>query len=310
MFKDLPKLPDYRAENYFSLLSDFGRFIENNCRPGCEFDLAGWPNPLWQIIEQKLADGLQKFAEIPPSSGEISMLQWYNSGILVKTKDQVVGFDILPIPRYYGWPDENGFTRRLAELTDILFITHNHADHFDQALVKECNRLSKPVFMHSQAFQDQSAEIRGIGDQASVKLGDALARAHYGRHVWREKPEEVATTAFELEIGKGFRLVFCGDLDYTTGLQSVRPEPDLLFITWRNPGPEFEDGHPRQVATTVDAVKIVIEKLRPKKIILQHYAELDHVYKGFSASYEMALNLISNLNVPVKIFFWGDLTSF
>ncbi|MEW6709186.1 MAG: MBL fold metallo-hydrolase [Candidatus Riflebacteria bacterium] len=257
-----------------------------------------------------MLQGFYEFSETSCSQTGVEMLQWYNSGILLKYDGSVLGFDLLPIPRYYGWPDRHGLTRRLADCIDCLLVTHNHADHCDPELIKCCLEKGKPVFMHSQAALDKMPPVNFIADRESAQVRGISIKTHYGCHVWREKPEEVATTAFEVEFPGGFRAVFCGDLDYTRGLEQVKTCPDLLFITWRNPGPKFEDGHPLQNAKTIDAVNIVIERLKPERIILQHYAELDHVYKGFSSSYELAISLAERLAVPTEIFFWGDSTAF
>ncbi len=299
-------LPDREQPEFFARLLWFGQFIEENCRRNCQFDLNNWPNPVWQALARKLFLGLEDFSKTKPEPGQVVILQWYNSGILVKTPEQVLGFDLVPIPRYYCWPDEMGLTGLLAEVIDVLFVTHNHADHFDSELIKECNRLNRPVFMHPQAVPAHLSEIGKLPDQTSIRIGQTRVKAHHGRHVWRSLAEEVATSGFEVELAGGFRFVFCGDLDYTVGLTNVTAEPDVLFITWRNPGPAFEDGHPEQRGNTVDAVNIAIEQVKPRMIVLEHYAELDHVYHGFSASYELALQLIRSLPVKTEILFWGD----
>lgn len=302
----LPDLPDFRGESFLADLIGFGHFLENNCRLGCCYDFGGWPNPVWQLLEAKLLSGLSAFAAVEPADEEIVLLQWYNSGILIKTAGLCLGFDLLPVPRYYNWPDTHNFTDKLAKTIDALFVTHNHADHFDSALIEACARQNKPVFMHPAAIPSAAGKILPLPDLITAVIEGAEIVAHHGCHVWRNFPEEVATTAFEVRLKESFSFVFCGDLDYTKGLKHVCPEPDVLFITWRNPGPKFEDGHPEQVATTIDAVNIAFDKLRPRRIILEHYGELDHIYKGFSASFDLAARLIESLSVKTDILFWGD----
>ncbi len=306
---EIPELPDREEPEFFFRLVDFGRFLEEKCRNGAPHDLSVWPNFVWKAIAGKMLQGLKSFLKAKPGSDQIIVLQWYNSGIFVKTAAQVIGFDVIALPRYYGWPDEMGLTGLIAAAMDVLFVTHNHADHFDIDLIRECRRLNKQVFMHPGAIGADQKDIGRLLDQEAIKIDETLIKAHHGNHVWRNSPEEVATSAFEVEFSSGFRFVFCGDLDYTLGLKNVAVGPDILFITWRNPGPKFEDGHPEQTGTTIDAVNIAIEQIRPKRIILEHYGELDHIYKGFSASYDLAVYLIKNLSVKTDIFFWGEFFS-
>jgi len=302
--ESLPVIPNAAAPDYYRQLVEFGRFVENECRPGCRYDLARWPNALWQKVQEQLLDGLRRFLDA--GGNGIRMLQWYNSGIIIRATGKTIAFDLVPVPRYYGWPEPDGLTARLADAIDALFITHNHQDHCDEELIKACNVAGKPVFMHPDAALS-GVEVIKSADGATVSIGQIVCTARHSCHVWRKKPEEVPLTAFEVGFAADFRIVFCGDADYTRGLAGVRPGAAALFITWRNPGPQYEEGHPEQTGNTLDAIKLVIAQFAPQRLILQHYGELDHVYKGFSASYEMAIGLIEKVEVPTSVHFWGDI---
>ncbi|MDD3146703.1 MAG: hypothetical protein PHD82_05330 [Candidatus Riflebacteria bacterium] len=303
---DLPILPDRQNPDFIGQLINFGHYLEKSARPGCKFDLSLWPNTLWQLIEKKMLSGLDLFVSTTVKESEVLMLQWYNSGIFIKTAEAVIGFDIVPLPRYYGWPDSAGLTARIAAALDALMVTHNHQDHFDSSLVEAVIRLKKPVLMHPAATESGSAILQAT-DGAVFKICGFSIKSHHATHVWRNSMSELPLTCFECRREDSFRIIFCGDADYTRGFPGVKPEPDALFITWRNPGPRYEDGHPNQTGTTLDAVNIVIKELRPHRLILEHYAELDHIYRGFSASYEIAESLIKSIDLPTDIFFWGEI---
>jgi len=303
----LPQIPNSAAPDYHRQLVEFGRFVERECRPGCRYDLARWPNPFWQKVEAHMLAGLQRFLDA--AGNGIKMLQWYNSGVLIRADGKVIAFDLVPVPRYYGWPEPDGLTDRIAAAIDALFITHNHQDHYDEELVRACNAAGKPVYMHPAAAP-AGIEVVKSSDGGAVSIDQIVCTARHACHVWRKELEEVPLTAFEVDFAGGFRIVFCGDADYTRGLAGVKPGADALFITWRNPGPQYEDGHPEQTGTTLDAVRLAIARFAPQRLVLQHYGELDHVYKGFSASYEMAVEIVRELPLPVSIHFWGDIVNF
>lgn len=298
-------LPDRKDSRFLQQLIEFGQFLETETRPGCPHDLVRWPNLLWQTIEARMLLGFEEFLATNPRGNEILMLQWYNSGVFIKTAQQILAFDVLPIPRYYGWPEPAGLTERIAAAVNALMITHAHQDHFDERLVKACLAAGKMVIMPSSAVSE-GLMVCPAQNEAMLAIGDTVVRSFTGCHVWRKSAEEVPLAYYEVTVDRSFRLVFCGDADYTRGFPRVLPEVDALFITWRNPGPKYEDGHSEQVATTYDAVKIVVDELRPARLILQHYGELDHVYKGFSPSYEMAEDLIRRFPEIASIDFWGD----
>lgn len=297
------RIPDSTGPDFPRQLIEFGHLLETQARPGCCFDLRQWPNLLWQTIEKRMLSGWLEFTGCPACPEKILMLQWYNSGVFFRVSGKIIGCDIVPVPRYYGWPDQEELTRRIAEKVDILLVTHNHADHYDDELVRSCLDLGKPVLMHPDA---SDLEILRMADGATAVFGDIQLKARHCCHVWRRDAAEVPLTCFEITCAQKFRMIFCGDADYTKGFGDLRPRADVLFITWRNPGPRFEDGHPEQQAKTADAVRIAIDELAPGRIVLQHYAELDHVYRGFPASYELAVALIEQLPLPVSIHFWGD----
>ncbi len=96
-------------------------------------------------------------------------------------------------------------------------------------------------------------------------------------------------------------------MDYTREFEKT-PEQhvDLLFLPWRNPNRFYEDGHSQQMGTTLDAARVALERVAPSAVIYTHCAELQHVYKGFPASYDMALELKRALPVPSELLFWGE----
>lgn len=298
-------LPDQHDPQFLQQLIRFGNFLETETRPECSHDLTQWPNLFWQTIEARMLEGLSEFLSAKVSAGTILMLQWYNSGVFIRTAQLVMAFDVLPIPRYYGWPEPDGLTERIASAVDVLMITHGHQDHFDERLAKACLAAGKNVIMPSSAASE-GLMVSPAKNEAMFAIGDTVVRSFTGCHVWRQSAEEVALAYYQVSTGDSFRLVFCGDADYTKGFPGILPDVDALFITWRNPGPKYEDGHAQQQATTSDAVKIAVDELRPRQLFLQHYGELDHVYKGFSASYAMAADLINRFPEIASVYFWGD----
>ena len=128
------RIPDAGSFDFYRQLVEFGWFVENECRFGCRYDLVRWPNHFWQKVETQMLAGLQQFLQ--NDSDGITMLQWYNSGILIKAAGKVLAFDLIPVPRYYGWPEPDGLTVRIAAAIEALFITHNHKDHYDKMMVK------------------------------------------------------------------------------------------------------------------------------------------------------------------------------
>jgi L-ascorbate metabolism protein UlaG (beta-lactamase superfamily) len=304
------QLPDSSSPDFLAQLQLFGRFLQENCRPEGPHDLKQFDNQLWQLVQAAMLEGLNKFLNAEPAKNEMLMLQWYNSGIIIKTAQQTIAFDLLTIPHFFAWAEPAGLRKMLAASVDSLYVTHGHPDHYDSLLVTELLSFGKKVILPPLPDSEQIvANCILPSHMQHFREKEFSVIAHQGCHVWRNSPMDLPIFYYEVFCPGEFRLLFCGDADYTKGFSQVKPDVDLIFITWRNPGPRFEDGHPEQIATSIDAVNIVINELRPRRIILEHYAELDHVYKGSPASYESAIELIKKLSTPVNIYFWGEMLS-
>ncbi|MGM0601441.1 MAG: MBL fold metallo-hydrolase [Candidatus Rifleibacteriota bacterium] len=300
------KLPDSKQPDFFHRLLKFGSFLENYCRKGDIYDLENWPNPVWQKIEERLQQGLIRLENTIVKDHQLYMLQWYNSGIILKTSNSIIAFDLVPVPRYYGWPDTKNLTEQLAEKIDYLFLTHQHQDHFDKELIQALGQKGKPIFAHPQIAAQNASLITSTANNQTFTFPDFSVISREGYHVWRENIEDVALVYFELTTSDNYSLIFAGDADYTKVFHSGGNNPEVAFITWRNPNCKFENDHPQQIGKTIDAIKILIDKINPERIILEHYGELDHVYKGFTPSFDLAIHLIKNSPAKTDIFFPGE----
>lgn len=81
---------------------------------------------------------MEEISETQVSEGKIRLWYLYNMGVVVKSSNTTVAFD-LPNTNIYN--DSADFTKYI----DILVITHLHADHFDPSVVKEA--LKRGVFV-------------------------------------------------------------------------------------------------------------------------------------------------------------------
>jgi hypothetical protein len=306
MENPVPDIPSFKSKDFLRKLKDFGHFLENNCRPGAPYDLGTWPNPVWQKFQNKLLKGLENLAAGKVCNDQLCMLQGYNSGIIIKSSHTTLGFDLVPVPEYYNWPDSRNLTEKTAEAIDALFITHAHQDHFNLKLIKLMNAMNKPVYSHPEISLKFSDLIKPCPNEAGFYFNEFKLTSRFGIHVWREDFAQVPLVYFEVETPDNFNFIVTGDNDYCKTLECKNSQTDLLFITWRNPSCLYENGHPEQKGTTLDAFQIAIDKVKPMRIVLQHYAELDHIYKGFSASYEIAEMLIKSGKVKTDIFMPGE----
>lgn len=301
-----------------------GRFLETQTRRGARYDLASPSCPLWPTILDRLmrAVGEIQAAELRPD--EVRLWQMYNHGAVIESDEIAMGFDVIAMPRRFGWPEPTELLAAIAQTIDVLFITHHHPDHFDRALVAECLHLGRPVIMPEPLAHGVAGQAGELGYDPNLypmehgqklELYDLKIKARRGIHVWRDSANEIPLIVYEVTCQEGFRFVFGGDLDYTArfGQENLpsrdrvcRPRPDLFFVPWRSPNERYEPQSPTDVTPLVEALRIVIGEMAPRALIFEHYAELEHVYDGLPASYELALALQEQLNIPSALLFWGE----
>ena len=286
-----------------------GRFLEETIHAGQCFDLTLNPNPLWDAIYLRLTQAVLDLDAPAAKDGEWHLLQMYNAGLLITDGDVMFGVDVVPVLRTYGWPDPADLTRKIAERMDFLLITHHHPDHYDRALVRACLALGKPVCLPEDLRSEWESDpnLIFLRDGHSLNLCDMEITGRRCIHVWRKTAEELALIYYELTDRAGRTLFFAGDADYTQSFfASPGKSVDALFLPWRNPNARYEDGHPEQTGVIEEALRIAIDRLHPRRIILEHYAELEHLYQHYPASYDLAARQKKASDVPLEWLFWGE----
>lgn len=287
-----------------------GRFLEENIRAGQPGDLKnGSTSKLWQSVESRLLNALRDAESAPDTKGELRVWQMYNSGALIKDGPVLMGFDLLPIPRVFGWKEPAGLTERMADMVDILFVTHRHGDHYDRALVGACLDRERPVCLPDAIAADWEgrAHVVRFPNDKDRRLRGVSIRGRAGTHVWRAHYEELPLICFEVTGPSGLTIIHGGDIDYTREFEkSPNRQIALFFLPWRAPNSLYENGHPDRIADLIDAVKIALDRVQPEYMLYGHCAELEHVYDLFPASYDMALDMKKSLPVKSELLFWGE----
>jgi L-ascorbate metabolism protein UlaG (beta-lactamase superfamily) len=286
-----------------------GRFLETATREGARFDLAQKPNAVWELIEARLLKALDEI-EAPSFAQNGGVLwQMYNSGVIIRCAEIVMAFDVIPMPRKFGWSEPPGLTERIARDIDFLLVTHDHTDHYDGQLVRECLRLGKPVCMPASLAGEWESDVNlhAVDDGWTLDVSDTGIIGRRGCHVWREAMDEVPLVYYEVICPSGHRLIFGGDVDYTKSFEKTPGVAiDLLFLPWRAPNEAYEEGHEKQQGTPLDAARAALDRVGPRVLLYEHCGELEHVYDGFPSSYDIALHLKKSLDTPSELLFWGE----
>jgi len=138
--------------------------------------------------------------------------QIFNHGYIVKTASVLLGFDLYD---HYG----SIHLEDLASSLDVLFISHNHKDHFSPVLVQAMEDLGKPV-------------IRGINQASiSINVGDSINEVllpitkHDGSH-------STSVNMFEVVTPEEIKILHTGDNDNSAVMPVIEDLDILLINVW------------------------------------------------------------------------------
>jgi hypothetical protein len=84
---------------------------------------------IYSLIKTRLDKVLKEVPETKVSKGKVKIWYIYNMGVIAKSEDKTIAFDLAGT---YVYPNMSDFTKYI----DVLFITHFHNDHFDKDVVQ------------------------------------------------------------------------------------------------------------------------------------------------------------------------------
>ena len=76
-----------------------------------------------------------------PAGNELQVAKLYSSGVVARTKDACIGIDICYGEGLY----DDLYKEELADILDVLYVTHAHGDHYDLELFRMMMAKGKPV---------------------------------------------------------------------------------------------------------------------------------------------------------------------
>jgi L-ascorbate metabolism protein UlaG (beta-lactamase superfamily) len=90
----------------------------------------GFSSKIYSLVKIRLDRVLKEIPNTKVPKGKIKIWYIYNMGVIVKSEDKTIAFDLASTDVYSSMAD---FTKFI----DILLITHPHGDHLDLSVVKE-----------------------------------------------------------------------------------------------------------------------------------------------------------------------------
>jgi len=188
--------------------------------------------------------------------GEIAFL-WFNnySGVIIRTPSKTLVVDPADV-------DPLTF-----KIVDVILVTHEHYDHFDQTLIKEIFRRTKCTVLADSTSAMRltdtipSDELQAMKFGKEIKIDNITVRAEAFRH------PATAPVSYLITSEDGVKVYHTGDSLPHPDMKRIaeRSPPDLAFCT---AGPPAPGASPQ---TALEIVKLV----KPKMAVPYHAPEAE-----------------------------------
>lgn len=181
-----------------------------------------------QWLQNKREEFFRFLREPRPAGDELQVAKLYSSGVVLRTRDACIGIDLC-----YGEGLYDGrYKEELADLLDVLYVTHAHGDHYDLELFKMMLQRGKPVVgpytmaQHFTGFEGEKhfwdadhLEPERIGGVATTQA------------VMSGQGDDAPCLLYLIQIGK-WRIVHVGDNSHHENearIYPLYPMADVVF---------------------------------------------------------------------------------
>jgi L-ascorbate metabolism protein UlaG (beta-lactamase superfamily) len=241
----------------------------------------------------------QMIKESSVSTG-VMIFKLYNHGFIVKTRSVTLGFDII---RGYcvgaaGFPVENQEMDGIINACDALFISHDHADHVDEWVVRQCIDKGVPVIAPPDLWPDNpirdrlvlpERDLNTISD-LPIKNGKAQLKVtvlpgHQG--------ENVINNVYLVTTPEGIAVCHTGDqhnrddLKWIGEIAHTYPVDVLMVNCWAR---DIND---------------LIHGFSPQLVLTGHEHELGHGTDQ-RKPYWLTYARLKECDIPALVMTWGE----
>ncbi len=161
-YKDQNMIFSEKLESYFDNENPGYHSIERKNALFLTDALAHYPFPHDDSIKEMFLNRAKKALDsIRETKVEKGVVIWniYNMSYIVKSKDITIAFDLIRFtPSLIKKGDEDlhkNLIKNIVDLSDVLFLSHNHDDHADPFVAKEFLSQNKPVIANTDIFSQE-----------------------------------------------------------------------------------------------------------------------------------------------------------
>ncbi|MDR0582071.1 MAG: MBL fold metallo-hydrolase [Prevotellaceae bacterium] len=243
-----------------------------------------------QTVAEELAKG-------KPVGNKVRFFRFYNHGFIVQTPSVTVAIDII---RGGGHNEEKHFIsdslmQLIIKQCDILFVTHVHGDHADEAVAKMFCEQGKDVIVPIKFWQNSDSHIRPLRGADMLKETIRISGKNVSLpvYIFPGHQRDVPNNVYAITTPEGITVMHTGDQSNHDDMKWIANVGDkvkvdvLLAHCWMMPMEESVAG------------------IRPALIITGHENEMGHSI-DHREPYWLTFRRLENVKVPYVIMAWGE----
>lgn len=230
-----------------------------------------------------------------PEKNKLKFIKLYNHSFIVQSSEATVAFDLIR-----GGSNEKPFIpdsimQAIVDHCDILFVSHSHSDHADQAVAKMFYERKKTVITPTGMWENISPYIRPIRGNTLIKETIKLypKNSSLTVNVFPGHQDEVLNNMYALTLPDGQTVLHTGD-QYNTNdeewIEHIREKVkvDVLLVhCW------------------MASMDKVVAGIDPSLIICGHENEMEHSINHREA-YWLSFLRMQHITKPYIIMAWGE----
>jgi L-ascorbate metabolism protein UlaG (beta-lactamase superfamily) len=320
--------PTDTSDSRVSTLNSFDDFIR--------MKFTAFSNPqeylssdLYALVRARMRQAIEEISNTSVPPGRIRLWYIYNMGVVAKTSDATVGFDIAGS---YVYP----YISNLVDSLDVLVITHPHGDHMDKYVIKKAAEKNMTVIIPGEkvSLTGSDPSYFFVKDPNGKDLKDSIGDFYKvsTNNIVMAKPGEtlnigsVAITAFAAKHGfpaqpnqtdekydaplywyyvnlSGFGLLHTGD-GMVTGNVDLSGRPVDVFLAKYNDEMTLEDFY-KMAPNTRYMIPLHLHELGHGLEITQ-YAMFRNALEQFSGGYLKLMHVQPLTKIRYVPMIWGE----
>ena len=251
--------------------------------------------PIAEFLNRRIQEAVLQIESEKVTDG-ITIWKLYNHGFVIKTPEIAIGFDLHRGP-FESFHIESHLFDRILQVTQALFISHEHGDHADPYAVSQMIELDKPVVTPPDLWQDDESYPQLIRPERDWNIEHHLAlddttitfRVFPGH-----QSIKLLNNVYLVDLPGAYHVMHTGDQsessDFDVWIDRVNETFDidvLLPNCWTTDLPRFFRG------------------VCPRLVITGHENEMAHTVdhrEAFSKTYSH----IVDEPTPVIVMAWGE----